>query len=95
MKEGLFRLYVVYYNVNIKMYISVMMGLLLSSNLRKVFICDIILYDFFMYINEIVIEKEVFKNIFGIIGKLIIFFLVVLYLFFVFNYYKLGDVVKL
>lgn len=74
------------------MYISVMKGLLLSSKLRKVFICDIILYDFFMYINEIVIEKEVFKNIFG---KLIIFFLVVLYLLFVFNYYKLGDVVKL
>lgn len=74
------------------MYISVMKGLLLSSKLRKVFICDIILYDFFMYINEIVIEKEVFKNIFG---KLIIFFLVVLYLLFVFNYYKLGDVIKL
>lgn len=77
------------------MYISVMKGLLLSSKLRKVFIGDIILYNFFMYINEIVIEKEVFKNIFGIIGKLIIFFLVVLYMLFVFNYYKLGDVVKL
>lgn len=43
------------------MYISVMRGLLLSGKLKKVLIGNIDLFNYFMYVDEIIIEKEVFK----------------------------------
>lgn len=93
-KEGLSRPYVVYHNLNTKIYTSAMKGLSLSSKLRKAFIGDIILHNPFTYINEIVIEKEASKNTSGITGKLIIPPLVVLHMLFVLNHHKLGDAVK-
>lgn len=72
-----------------------MRGLLLSGKLKKVLIGNIDLFNYFMYVDEIIIEKEVFKKFCGIFGRLLVFFLVILYMLFVFNYYKLGDIVNL
>lgn len=51
-----------------------MRGLLLSGKLKKVLIGNIDLFNYFMFVDEIIIEKEVFKKFCGIFGRLLVFF---------------------
>nr|XP_022288212.1 uncharacterized protein LOC111100530 [Crassostrea virginica] len=79
-------------NVNVEMYRHAMAGVLLSDRMRKCLICNIKLFNEYVYIDELVPEQEANKADSG--GILIIPPLVMLHMLFVLTHHRLGDRVR-
>ena len=85
--------YVIYNGqVNEEMYRRAMAGVSLSERMRKCFICDIRIYNKYVYIDELVPEQEANKA--DSLGFLFIPPLVMLRMLFVLNHHRLGDTVR-
>ncbi|XP_078319750.1 uncharacterized protein LOC144621065 [Crassostrea virginica] len=79
-------------NVNVEMYRRAMAGVSLSDRVRKCLICDIKLFNEYVYIDELVPEQEANKA--DGVGVLCIPPLVMLHMLFVLNHHRLGDTVR-
>nr|XP_022288640.1 uncharacterized protein LOC111100815 isoform X2 [Crassostrea virginica] len=85
--------YVIYYGqASEEMYRRAMAGVSLSDRMRKCLICDIRLYEKYVYIDDLVPEQEANKA--DGTGILFIPPSVMLHMLFVLNHHRLGDTVR-
>ena len=92
-QDNMSKPYVIYGEiVNEEVYRRAMAGMSLSDRMRKCFICDIVLHNRYVYIDELVPEQETNKA--DSEGALLIPHLVMLHMLFVLNHHRLGDTVR-